>query len=233
MKKNPELFLSPRCRGCSAAIPHYLSSTDFPVGYIALIAGSWRHWHLKSITPKCFVLNSEKAVGEPHRRASTSRNFGGWLCCPRRPVLNHSLEGKAESTQSFYTLALNISRKVHTLKCKLSDNSNLESFRLTDHWLENFAPTYSLMTDQITNCMKNIMQASTRPFHHPHLLSQQWLCDTVVSTLSLALGHSCIQIPSGGNGWHLLCLKPRFLRTGCLGGLGGDEATAVCSQSCF
>lgn len=115
--------------------------------------------------------NSRRAVQE----SECTQNFGGWLCSPRRPVLNQ--ERKAESTQSFYILALNTSRKVHTLKCKwyflgLSDNSNLESFRLTGHRLRGFAPTHSLMTDQITNLyMKNITQASTQPFHHPHLPS--------------------------------------------------------------
>lgn len=151
--------------------------------------------------------------------------------------------GKTREVSKFGSFALNISRKVHTLKLTLkckwhflgpSDNSNLESCRLTDHWLGDFAPTYSWMTDQITNlCRKIIMQASTWHFLHPHLLSQQWLCDTVVSVSSLALSPGCIQIPLGGNGWHLLCLKRWFWRMGCLGGLGWDEVTVVGSQSCF
>lgn len=227
-------------QGCSAAILHYLSSTDMPVGYIALTAGSWRDWGLKSITPKCVGFKFWNSGGWAAQESEQEQELRRLA---RRPVLNHSLEGKADSIQSFYTLAFNISRKVHALKCKLkfkwyflgpSDTSNLESFRCRDHWLRDFAPTYSLMTDQITHLrMKNIMQVSTRPFHHPHLLSQQWLCDTVVFISSLALGHGCIQIPPGGNGWHLLCLKPWFLRTGCLGELAGDEAMAVRSQSCF
>lgn len=74
MKENPEPFLSFRCRGCSAAILHYLSSADLPVGYIALTAGSWRHWSLKSITPKCFGLSSE-TVGELCRKVSVCRTL--------------------------------------------------------------------------------------------------------------------------------------------------------------
>lgn len=234
-EEKPWKILSLRCRGCSAAILHYLHSTDLPLGYIALTLGSWRHWGLKSITPKSFCSNSETVVGELHRRASMTRNFRGWQCCPRRLVLKHTLKGKAESIQSFYTLAPNISRNLHTLKCKSdflgpSDNSNLGSFRITDHWLGDFVPTYSMTTDEVTNLfMENITQDSTQPFHHHHLPSQWRLCDAVVSVSSLALSHSCIQIPSGGYQGHLLCPKPQFLPMCCLGGLRGDEAMVVCS----
>lgn len=78
----------------------------------------WDTGGLLSITPKCFGLNDGTVMGEQHRRARVSRNFRSWLCHPRSRVLNHSLEGKAECTQSFYILALNRSRKVHLLKCK-------------------------------------------------------------------------------------------------------------------
>lgn len=110
-----------------------------------------------------------------------------------------------------------------------ADNS--ESFRLTEHWFRDFAPTHSLMIDQITNlCEKNIVQASTWPFHLPHLPSQQHLCEMVVFMSSLALGHGGTQLPLGGNEWHLLCLKPCFLH---MGGLWGHEVMVLCSQNCF
>lgn len=115
-----------------------------------------------------------------------------------------------------------------------SSADNSESFRLTHHWFRDFAPTYSLMTDQITNLsVKNIMQVSICSFPHPHLPSHQHLCDMVESISSLALGHGGTQLPLGGNEWHLLCFKPCFLHMGYLGGLWGHEGMVVCSQSCF
>lgn len=175
-------------------------------------------------------------MGEPHRRACVSRNFRGWLCHPRSPVLNHILKGKAESTQSFYTLILNRSRKVRTLKCKwyflvltTRSPSDLQiTASETLHWLIHWWRTKSQTSAWKTSCKLLHGLFTTLIF------LQQCLCDTVVFLSSLALGHGGTQLPLGGNEWNLLCLwKPRFLRMGCLGGLWGDEVMVVCSQSCF
>lgn len=110
----------------------------FMLVFIVLITESLRHRGLISITPKpkCFDLNYETVMGEQHRRAYVSRNFRGWLCHSISPVLNHSLEGKAECTPSFYTLALNWSRKIHPVKCKhyflVSTTLNPSDLQTTD-----------------------------------------------------------------------------------------------------
>lgn len=84
----------------------------------------------------------------------------------------------------------------------LSCADNSESFRLTDHCLRDFALTYSLMTDQITNlCVKNIMQASTWSFHHPHLPS------------AMSVWYSCVlMIPSSWSWWHSASFGRKWMK---------------------
>lgn len=159
-------------------------------------------------------------MGEPHRRACVSRNFRGWLCHPRSPVLNHILKGKAESTQSFYALILNRSRKVRTLKCKwyflvltTRSPSDLQiTASETLHQLIHWWRTKSQASAWKTSCKLLHGLFTTLIF------LQQCLCVTLMFLWSLALGHGGTQLPLGGNEWNLLCLwKPRFLRYGLFG----------------
>lgn len=134
---------------------------------------------------------------EQHIRTCVSRNFRVSLYHPRSPVLNHSLEGEAKSTQTFYTLALNRSRKVHTLTCK----QKCDIFLCWQLWV---LQTYRSLIQTLCTDLFIDDWPNHKPLREKNHASFYMVISPLSSSFTaLSVWYGCVQIvPSSWTWWH-------------------------------
>lgn len=117
-KINPELSLSLRCRGCSAAILHLPPFTWFSCWLHCTDHWIFETWGFNINHSRMFWFKLWNSDGWMTQESMCEQELQRLAVSPQKSCLEPQPGGKSRSTRSFYTLALNRSRKAHTLKCK-------------------------------------------------------------------------------------------------------------------